>query len=122
LQVLGQRHVHLQGQADELRDHYTHSLFDVKKKSSFRGLLLEKKLRLLHDAREEKEAQIYEALSRARLEPSLLSQVPLFATHRKRIPSLHPLSFTVHNPLSMSASTPLQYTCMYSSMQRKLSR
>lgn len=51
------------------------SIFEVKQKSAFRGMLLEKKLAALAKVQEEREAQLNEVLSRANLEPTVLSQV-----------------------------------------------
>lgn len=51
------------------------SIFEVKQKSAFRGMLLQKKLSALGRVQEEREAQLNEVLSRANLEPTVLSQV-----------------------------------------------
>jgi growth arrest-specific protein 8 len=51
------------------------SIYEVKQKTAFRGMLLEKKLTALNKVQEEREAQLNEVLSRANLEPTVLSQV-----------------------------------------------
>ena len=74
-ETLLQRFADLQRERDELRDNLQASVFDVKQKSSFRGLLLEKKLVAMQKTHEEREAQLNEVLTRANLEPSVLGQV-----------------------------------------------
>jgi hypothetical protein len=59
----------------DLEDALKSSIFEVKQKSAFRGMLLEKKLNALAHIQEEREAQLNEVLSRANLEPTLLGQV-----------------------------------------------
>lgn len=60
---------------DELKEQLFSSMFDVKQKSAFRGLLLEKKLAAMYKVQEEREAQLNEVLARANLDPSVLGQV-----------------------------------------------
>lgn len=74
-EVLQQRFSQLKNERDNLRQHYSSAVFDVKQKSAFRGLLLEKKLSAMQRVQEEKEAQLNEVLSRANLEPSVLGEV-----------------------------------------------
>ena len=49
-------------------------MYDVKQKSAFRGMLLEKKLAAMNRLQEEREAQLNEVLARANLEPRLGQQ------------------------------------------------
>ncbi len=58
-----------------MREHLRSSIYDVKQKSAFRNLLLEKKLSAMQRVQEERETQLNEVLSRANLEPSVLGQV-----------------------------------------------
>lgn len=51
------------------------SVFDVKQKSSFRGVLLEKKLAAIQMVQEEHEAQLNEVLSRANVGANVIGQV-----------------------------------------------
>lgn len=74
-EVLQQRSVDLKKEVDDLKQHFMATVFDVKQKSAFRGLLLEKKLAAMQRIQEEKEAQLNEVLSRANLEPSVLGEV-----------------------------------------------
>jgi SMC interacting uncharacterized protein involved in chromosome segregation len=74
-ETLFQRFEDLKTERDNLRSNLQASIFDVKQKSSFRGILLEKKLVAMQRAQEEREAQLNEVLTRANLEPSVLGQV-----------------------------------------------
>lgn len=74
-ETLLQRLADLKGERDELEASLKASIFDVKQKSAFRGMLLEKKLVALQRVQEEREAQLNEVLSRANLEPTVLAQV-----------------------------------------------
>jgi chromosome segregation ATPase len=74
-EVIQQRFVDLKRERDELRQSFMSSVFDVKQKSSFRGVLLEKKLAAIQMVQEEHEAQLNEVLSRANIDPTLLGQV-----------------------------------------------
>jgi hypothetical protein len=72
---LTQRFAELKKERDELRNNLRASIFEVKQKSVFRNLLLEKKLAAMQHVQEEREAQLNEVLSCANLEPSILGQV-----------------------------------------------
>jgi len=74
-EVLRQRFAELKKERDDLKQHYLSTVFDVKQKSSFRTLLLERKLGAMQRIQEEREAQLNEVLSRANLEPSVLGEV-----------------------------------------------
>ena len=74
-ETLNQRFTDLKTERDALRNNLMTSLYDVKQKSGFRGLLLEKKLAAVHRVQEEREAQLTEVLSRANLEPQVLGNV-----------------------------------------------
>jgi chromosome segregation ATPase len=74
-ETLMQRFAELKKERDELRNSLRASIFEVKQKSVFRNLLLEKKLSAMQHIQEEREAQLNEVLTRANLEPSILGQV-----------------------------------------------
>mmetsp|Transcript_33917 Transcript_33917/g.34550 ORF Transcript_33917/g.34550 Transcript_33917/m.34550 type:complete len:492 (+) Transcript_33917:197-1672(+) len=74
-EVLQQRYIELKKERDDLKRHFMATVFDVKQKSAFQGLLLEKKLAAMQRIQEEKEAQLNEVLSRANLEPAVLGEV-----------------------------------------------
>jgi len=74
-ETLVQRLVDLRKDRDELDQNLRASIFEVKQKSSFRGILLEKKLLALHKMQGEREGQLNEVLSRSNLDPVVLSQV-----------------------------------------------
>ena len=74
-ETLLQRFADLKRERDELRENLRSSIYDVKQKSAFRNLLLEKKLAVMHRVQEEREAQLNEVLTRANLEPTVLGQV-----------------------------------------------
>jgi growth arrest-specific protein 8 len=74
-ETLTQRLSELKKERDELDRNLKASLFEVKQKSAFKGMLLEKKLCALNRVQEEREAQLNEVLSRANLDPTVLGQV-----------------------------------------------
>jgi len=74
-ETLLQRIVDAKKERDELRDSLRSAIYEVKQKSNFKGLLLEKKLSALQKVQEEREAQLNEVLSRANLEPTVLGQI-----------------------------------------------
>jgi growth arrest-specific protein 8 len=74
-ETLKQRFADLKKERDDLRNNLMASLYEVKQKSGFRGLLLEKKLSAVRRVQEEREAQLTEVLSRANLEPQVLGNV-----------------------------------------------
>jgi hypothetical protein len=75
VETLVQRLSELKKERDELSANLRGCMFEVKQKSAFKGLLLEKKLAALNRIQEEREAQLNEVLSRANLEPTVLGQV-----------------------------------------------
>lgn len=74
-EVLQQRFVDLKRERDDLRQRFMTSVFEVKQKSSFRGVLLEKKLAAIVMVQEEHEAQLHEVLARSNVAPTVLGQV-----------------------------------------------
>lgn len=74
-ETLFQRLEILKHEKDDLQMMLVSSIYEVKQKSAFRGMLLEKKLVAYARIQEEREAQLNEVLSRANLEPTVLSQV-----------------------------------------------
>ena len=74
-ETLLQRFADLKLERDQLKSNLMASVFDVKQKAGFKGLLLEKKLTAVNRVQEEREAQLNEVLTRANLEPAVLGQV-----------------------------------------------
>lgn len=74
-EVLLQRFEELKKERDDLEKHFKSCVYDVKQKSGFKKLILEKKLAAVQRVQEEKEAQLNEVLARANLDPSALGQV-----------------------------------------------
>lgn len=74
-ETLLQRFADLKLERDQLKNNLLASVFDVKQKAGFKGLLLEKKLSAVNRVQEEREAQLNEVLTRANLEPAVLGQV-----------------------------------------------
>lgn len=74
-ETLLQRFADLKTERDSLKANFMAAVFDVKQKSAFRGLLLEKKVAAMYRLQEEREAQLNEVLTRANLEPSVFGQV-----------------------------------------------
>ncbi|XP_041455315.1 dynein regulatory complex subunit 4-like [Lytechinus pictus] len=73
--VLEQRFEQLQSERDELYAKFVKAIHEVQQKSSFKNLLLEKKLGALSDTLEKKEAQLNEVLSASNLDPTALTVV-----------------------------------------------
>ncbi|TSL47612.1 Growth arrest-specific protein 8 [Bagarius yarrelli] len=65
----------LQHERDELYQKFTKAILEVQQKSSFKNLLLERKLNALTFSLEKKEAQLNEVLAASNLEPSALNMV-----------------------------------------------
>ena len=74
-ETLLQRYEDLKLERDQLKSNLLASVFDVKQKAGFKGLLLEKKLSAVSRVQEEREAQLNEVLTRANLEPAVLGQL-----------------------------------------------
>ena len=68
-------HQQLQRERDELYAKFVKAIHEVQQKSSFKNLLLEKKLGALADTLEKKEAQLNEVLSASNLDPTALTVV-----------------------------------------------
>ncbi|XP_025116147.1 dynein regulatory complex subunit 4-like [Pomacea canaliculata] len=75
LEVLEQRFHKIQEERDELYRKFVKAIQEVQQKSSFKNLLLEKKLTALADMLEKKEAQLNEVLSASNLDPTALTVV-----------------------------------------------
>ncbi|XP_053304482.1 dynein regulatory complex subunit 4 [Spea bombifrons] len=74
-EVLEQRFGKLQEERDELYTKFTAAIHEVQQKSSFKNLLLERKLTALGETLEKKEAQLNEVLAASNLDPMALSAV-----------------------------------------------
>ncbi|KAI8790688.1 growth arrest-specific protein 8 [Biomphalaria glabrata] len=74
-EVLEQRFQKIQEERDELYSKFLKAVHEVQQKSSFKNLLLEKKLSALADTLEKKEAQLNEVLSASNLDPTALTVV-----------------------------------------------
>ena len=64
-----------QEERDDLYRKFVKAIHEVQQKSSFKNLLLEKKLSALADTLEKKEAQLNEVLSASNLDPTALTVV-----------------------------------------------
>ena len=65
----------IQTERDELYNKFVKAVHEVQQKSSFKNLLLEKKLGAFADMLEKKEAQFNEVLAASNLDPAALSAV-----------------------------------------------
>lgn len=74
-EVLEQRFEKIQEERDELYSQFVKSIHEVQQKSSFKNLLLEKKMATLGELLEQKEGQLNEILSCSNLDPSALSMI-----------------------------------------------
>ncbi|XP_041375322.1 dynein regulatory complex subunit 4-like [Gigantopelta aegis] len=74
-EVLEQRFQKTEEERDELYSKFVKAIHEVQQKSSFKNLLLEKKLNALVDTLEKKEAQLNEVLSASNLDPTALTVV-----------------------------------------------
>ncbi|XP_026855246.2 dynein regulatory complex subunit 4 isoform X1 [Electrophorus electricus] len=74
-EVLEQRFSKVQLERDELYQKFTKAIQEVQQKSGFKNLLLERKLNVLTDTLEKKEAQLNEVLSASNLDHSALNVI-----------------------------------------------
>lgn len=74
-EVLEQRFEKIQAERDELYSRFVKSIHEVQQKSSFKNILLEKKLSTLGELLEQKECQLNEILSCSNLDPSTLNMI-----------------------------------------------
>ncbi|MEE6518940.1 hypothetical protein FKM82_030268 [Ascaphus truei] len=74
-EVLEQRFLKVQRERDELYKKFTAAIQEVQQKSSFKNLLLERKLLALGEMLEKKEAQLNEVLAASNLDPIALTTV-----------------------------------------------
>lgn len=74
-EVLEQRFHKIQEERDDLYRKFVKAIHEVQQKSSFKNLLLEKKLSALADTLEKKEAQLNEVLAASNLDPTALTVV-----------------------------------------------
>ena len=74
-ETLLQRLNELKLERNELKNNLNTSIYDVKQKSSFRSLLLEKKLSTINKITEEREAQLNEVLKHSNLDPTEIGQI-----------------------------------------------
>lgn len=75
----------VQAERDDLYAKFVKAIHEVQQKSSFKNLLLEKKLGALADTLEKKEAQFNEVLAASNLDPTALSAV----TRKLEVSSFH---------------------------------
>lgn len=71
-EVLRQRFEQTQKERDELYNKFVRAIHEVQQKGNFKNLLLEKKLTVITDTLEKKEAQLNEVLSASNLDPTAL--------------------------------------------------
>merc|ERR1711916_278653 len=74
-EVLEQRFAQVEAERDELYDKFVTTIHEVQQKSGFKNLLLEKKMSVLNDELEKKDAQLSEVLAASNIEPSALAAV-----------------------------------------------
>jgi growth arrest-specific protein 8 len=74
-ETLIQRHAEIKKERDDLRANLQSSVFDVKQKTGFRSLLLEKKLGVVERVLQGQEAQLNEVLRRSNLDPTEYGQI-----------------------------------------------
>ncbi|KNC47708.1 growth-arrest-specific protein 8 [Thecamonas trahens ATCC 50062] len=74
-EVLEQRFAQVEAERDELYDKFVTTIHEVQQKSGFKNLLLEKKMAVLNDELEKKDAQLSEVLAASNIEPGALAAV-----------------------------------------------
>uniref|UniRef100_A0A7S0X897 Growth arrest-specific protein 8 domain-containing protein n=1 Tax=Mantoniella antarctica TaxID=81844 RepID=A0A7S0X897_9CHLO len=74
-EVAAQRFVTVERERDDLYSKFERAIFDVQQKSGLKNLVLERKLEVVGDQLEKKEAQLGEVLSASNLDPGTLQQV-----------------------------------------------
>ena len=67
----------MERERDDLYSKFERAIFDVQQKSGLKNLVLERKLEVVGDQLEKKEAQLGEVLSASNLDPGTLQQVNL---------------------------------------------
>ena len=60
---------------DDLYEKFESTIYDVQQKSGFKNIILERKLQVVDESLEKKEAQLSEVLAAANLDPNMLGQV-----------------------------------------------
>ena len=74
-EVLEQRFHHVEKERDELYEKFESTIYDVQQKSGFKNIILERKLQVVDESLEKKEAQLSEVLAAANLDPNMLGTV-----------------------------------------------
>merc|ERR1711865_193006 len=74
-EVLEQRFVGVQKERNKLYTEFQKAIYDVKQKSGFKNLLIEKKLGAMNEELEKREAQLSELLSHANIDASTVGAV-----------------------------------------------
>ncbi|WIA30588.1 hypothetical protein OEZ86_000670 [Tetradesmus obliquus] len=74
-EVLTQRFAAVQAERDALYDKFEASVYEVAQKTGLKSMLLEKRVEVLAEALEMKDAQLGEVLAAAHLDPATLQQV-----------------------------------------------
>ena len=60
---------------DDLYEKFESTIYDVQQKSGFKNIILERKLQVVDESLEKKEAQLSEVLAAANLDPNMLGTV-----------------------------------------------
>ena len=60
---------------DDLYEKFESTIYDVQQKSGFKNIILERKLQVVDESLEKKEAQLSEVLAAANLDPDMLGTV-----------------------------------------------
>ena len=60
---------------DDLYEKFESTIYDVQQKSGFKNIILERKLQVVDESLEKKEAQLSEVLAAANLDPNMLGAV-----------------------------------------------
>jgi hypothetical protein len=74
-EVLEQRFHHVEKERDDLYEKFESTIYDVQQKSGFKNIILERKLQVVDESLEKKEAQLSEVLAAANLDPNMLGTV-----------------------------------------------
>ena len=70
-----QKFLQVQAERDDIYEKFENSIYDVQQKSGLKSMMLEKRIELMQEDMEKKDAQIGQILTAANLDPTTVAQV-----------------------------------------------
>ena len=74
-EVFQQKFLQVQAERDDIYEKFENSIYDVQQKSGLKSMMLEKRIELMQEDMEKKDAQIGQILTAANLDPTTVAQV-----------------------------------------------